>query len=65
MEYSKDIILGINYANINVEGQAKRKSVLNFIKKHKVVATISILCGILILLDCILVWNFISLLQLL
>lgn len=67
MEYSKDIILGINYKEVNKKGQAqatsKKEKLKNFIKKHKVIATISLLCGILIVLDYILVNNFIILLQ--
>lgn len=76
MEYSKDIILGINYANtkrgqaIN-EGKKNLRSkiveynrkTINLIKRHKVVATISIICGILMVLDYILVHNFIVILQ--
>lgn len=67
MEYSKDIILGINYAEVEKKGQAytdkKQKKIINFIKKHKVIATMSVLCGILIVLDYILVHNFVLLLQ--
>lgn len=76
MEYSKDIILGINYADVK-KGQAIKggkknsrsrivfgnKKFMNLIKRHKVVATISMICGILIILDCILVHNFVILLQ--
>ena len=64
MEYSKDIILGINYTE-GKNGQVvkRRTNLLNLVKEHKIVATISVLCGILILLDCILVCNFIKLLQ--
>jgi len=50
-----------------VSGQAGKKksgiNLLNLIKKHRGIATISVLCGILILLDCILVCNFINILQ--
>lgn len=76
MEYSKDIILGINYAEIK-KGQAvevrkknlrgkiaeNNKKFMNLIKRHKVIATISIICGILMILDYILVHRFIMLLQ--
>lgn len=58
MEYSKDIILNIKYSNEKL-GQARK----NLLKKSRVIATISIICGILIILDCILVFNFIELLQ--
>lgn len=67
MEYSKDIILGINYVGNGADGQAniakKGKKLSNFIKKHKLIATMSLFCGILMVLDCILVHNFIMLLQ--
>ena len=65
MEYSKDIILSINYPRKKKIGQAneKKKKIINLWKKHKVIATISIICGILIVLDCKLVYNFIELLQ--
>lgn len=66
MEYSKDIILGINYVEVEKEGQAnkiKGKKLLNFLKRHKVIATMTLLCGILIVLDYVLVHNFVILLQ--
>ena len=65
MEYSKDVILGIKYPENIKKGQAEQcnKKMVNFFKKHKVVATISIICGILMILDCILVHNFMVLLQ--
>lgn len=76
MEYSKDIILGINYAEVKrgqaIEGGKKNlrskivdgnKKIMNLVKRHKVIATISIICGILMVLDYILVHNFIELLQ--
>ena len=58
MEYSKDIILGVNYLG----GQASKEKEGRFvklIKKHKLLATISIICGILILKKwgSINVWN--------
>lgn len=76
MEYSKDIILGINYAEVK-RGQAVKigkknlrskiaennKRLMDLIKRHKVVVTISIICGILMVLDYILVHNFIVILQ--
>lgn len=65
MEYSKDIILRISYPEIKTKGQAvtKTQKILNLWKKHKLIATISTICGILIVLDCILVHNFVILLQ--
>ena len=50
---------------LNNKGQARKrnKKILALFKKHKFIATISIICGILIVLDYILVHNFIILLQ--
>jgi hypothetical protein len=63
MEYSKDIILSIgNERVVNRKGQADNKFI-NSIKKHRIIATVILLCGILILLDFILINNFIILLQ--
>ncbi len=56
MEYSKDIILGINYKN-EKKGQAKKKI------KHKLLISICTLCFALIVLDFVLVYKFIALLQ--
>ena len=66
MEYSKDIILGVKYVNISKKGQAnvkRRDKIMKLIKKHKFIATISTFCGILIMLDYMLIYNFITLLQ--
>lgn len=65
MEYSKDIILRINYPKVKNNGQAitRKQKILNLWKKHKLIATISTICGILIVLDCVLVYNFMILLQ--
>ena len=66
MEYSKDIILGFEYANITKKGQAKTKrkeKFIRLIKTHRFIATISVFCGILIILDYMLIYNFITLLQ--
>lgn len=56
MEYSKDIILGINYKD-EKKGQAKKKI------KHKILIGICTLCLALIVLDSVLVYKFIMLLQ--
>lgn len=58
MEYSKDIILGVNYTE-NKKGQAKTKKKI----KHKIFIGICTLCLALIILDSVLVYKFITLLQ--
>ena len=66
MEYSKDIILGVEYVNISKKGQADIKikdKILKLLKKHKFIATISLFCGILIILDYMLIYNFMYLLK--
>ena len=63
MEYSKDIIIGLNYLN-GEDKQAKEKSrIMRFMNEHKFITSITITCLILIILDCFLVYNFIELLQ--
>lgn len=64
MEYSKDIIIGVNYLG-GQAGKNKEGGFIELIKKHKLLATISIICGILIVLDYVLVHNFMVTLQLL
>ena len=56
MEYSKDIILGVNYSD-KKKGQAKNKI------KHKILISFCTLCLALIILDFVLVYKFIVLLQ--
>lgn len=63
MEYSKDIILEIGGEDrVGKKGHAKN-NFIKFAEKHKAVATIALLCGILIVLDLVMISNFIVLLQ--
>jgi len=62
MEYSKDIILGINY--LGKDKQLKKKGkIIKLINEHKFIVSIGITCAILIMLDCFLVYSFIELFQ--
>ena len=63
MEYSKDIVIGVRYVNINSKGQAEKKERFKLIRKHKLISTIIFLCGMLIILDGVLIYNFIQILQ--
>ena len=76
MEYSKDIILGIQYLNEKDkligklkkekkknEQEKSRSKILKFMNEHKFITSISITCIILMLLDCVLVYSFMELLQ--
>ena len=61
MEYSEDIVIDIKCDNTNKNGQAKGRFKLN--KKHKIVITIIAFSGILVMLDSMLIYNFINTLQ--
>lgn len=62
MEYSKDIILGINY--LGKDKQLKKKGkIIKLINEHKFIVSMGITCVILIMLDCFLVYSFIELFQ--
>ena len=56
MEYSEDVVIKVGYSNNIDKGQVKTK-------KYKWIATISAFCVILIILDGVLIYNFINLLQ--
>ena len=62
MEYSKDIILGINY--LGEDKQLKKKGrIVKLINDHNFIVSMGITCVILIMLDCFLVYSFIELFQ--
>ena len=76
MEYSKDILLGVQYLNEKdklteklKKEKKKRKQerskgkILEFMNEHKFITSISITCIILMMLDCVLVYSFVELLQ--
>ena len=103
MEYSKDIVLGVNFfygedkhENLKVEGLMENKhdkanksvkkiskatinneykaeinkrkvnnknKLIKFMNEHKFITSISITCIILMMLDCVLVYSFVELLQ--
>jgi uncharacterized membrane protein len=76
MEYSKDIILGVQYLNEKdkLTGKLKKEKkkrkqerskgkILEFMNEHKFITSISITCVILMMLDCVLVYSFVELLQ--
>lgn len=63
MEYTKDMILGINY------GQAKKKRRIQFlekieknVRKHKFITTIISITCTLVLIDFILIFSFVNIL---
>ena len=77
MEYSKDIILGAELLNekssitkkLKKDKKDKKKQrqtksrVLKFMNEHKFITSISIMCVSLIMLDFILVYSFVELIQ--
>ncbi len=66
MEYTKDLILNICYNDVkHIKKKDKHllRRLLEKIRKHKIVAT-SILLGMaLIMVDCILICNFVYILE--
>ena len=67
MEYTKDLIARVRYDEVNnriyVQNKSRVKKVLNKIKKHKIVTTSIILFLILVMIDGILLFQFIHLLE--
>ena len=87
MEYSKDIVLGVNYLGREVKikdntlvteenktiksrkrtkdkkANQQKSKILKFMNEHKFITSISITCLALMILDCMLVYSFIELLQ--
>lgn len=61
MEYSKDIIIGLNY--LDREDKSEKNKILQFMNKHKLLASVGFTCAILMFLDGILIYNFIELFQ--
>ena len=47
----------------NKNNKARKNKVLKFMNEHKFITSISIICIILMMLDCLLVYSFMELLQ--
>lgn len=65
MEYAKDEIFNIRYneyANRLEIGERKNKGVRNFIKQHKIMSTVICTTAITMVIDCVLIYQFLSLL---
>lgn len=67
-EKAKKIVKKISKATINKEKICKVKinnknKVVKFMYEHKLITSISIICIILMMLDCVLVYSFMELLQ--
>ncbi len=77
MEYSKDIILGVQYlrGEDKLNSKTKKEKLLNkkhvkgknrilkFMNEHKFITSISVMCTLLIMLDFVLVYSFVELLK--
>lgn len=77
MEYSKDIILGVQYLRgedkpnsktrkgkaLNKKHIKGKNRILKFMNEHKFITSISIMCTLLIMLDFVLVYSFVELLK--
>lgn len=65
MEYAKDEIFNIRYneyANRLEIGRGKNKGVRNFIKQHKIMSAVICTTAITMVIDCVLIYQFFSLL---
>lgn len=67
MEYTKDLIARVRYDEVNnkiyVQNKSRTKKILNKMKKHKIVTVSVILFLILLMIDGILLFQFIHLLE--
>ena len=67
MEYTKDFIARVRYDEVNnriyVQNKSREKKLLNKMKKHKIVTISIILFLILLMIDGILLFQFINLLE--
>lgn len=61
MEYSKDIIFNIKYAE--EEKKSWTSIVKEKVKKHKIITIITLTCAILMAVDFALIFNFAQVLQ--
>lgn len=67
MEYTKDLIARVRYGEVNnkiyVHNKSRVKKLLKKMKKHKIVTTSIVLFLILAMIDGMLVFHFINLLE--
>lgn len=67
MEYTKDLIARVRYDEVNnriyVQNKSRVKKLLKKIKKHKIITTSIVLFFILAMIDGMLVFHFINLLE--
>ncbi len=67
MEYTKDLIARVRYDEVNnriyVQNKSRVKKLLKKMKKHKIITTSIVLFFILAMIDGMLVFHFINLLE--
>ena len=67
MEYTKDLIARVRYDELNnriyVQNKSRVKKLLKKMKKHKIITTSIVLFFILAMIDGMLVFHFINLLE--
>ena len=67
MEYTKDLITRVRYGEVNnkiyVQNKSRVKKLLKKMKKHKIITTSIVLFFILAMIDGMLVFHFINLLE--
>ena len=67
MEYTKDLIARVRYGEVNnkiyVQNKSRVKKLLKKMKKHKIITTSIVLFFILAMIDGMLVFHFINLLE--
>lgn len=66
MEYTKDIILNVNYGQVEKKNKIKWnvfEKISNVIQRHKIITTIISITLILIFLDFMLITSFIKILS--
>ena len=66
MEYTKDLILNVHYSEVPKKFCMKNKRTSNFIKhikRHKIIASSIIIASILMVIDGILIMNFIHIFE--
>lgn len=65
MEYTKDLILNVHYDEVKNTISFKRRtsSLIDKIKKHKIISATIVVATAFILIDSVLILNFMNILQ--
>lgn len=67
MEYTKDLILNVQYREVPkrfcMPSKNRTSTIINHIKKHKIIVASMAIGGVLMIIDGILIMNFIQLFE--